>query len=93
MYCHIVASIHDSRTARVCNIFRQSKGIKPLGEKILKDKSTPFWSQKYHTTYITSISQLMNTINYVYTNRVKHQLPKNPELEEIIQCFRKDIVI
>lgn len=81
------------RTARECNKLRAStgnfppKGINPLGRTVLKDKSTPFWSQKYYCKPITSELQLKNTINYIVNNKVKHGLPENNELEKIISRF------
>lgn len=81
------------RTARECNKLRSStgkfpsKGINPLGRSVLKDKSTPFWSQKYHCKPITSDLYLMNAINYIKNNKIKHGLPENKELEKIISRF------
>ncbi|MFN6083425.1 MAG: transposase, partial [Fluviicola sp.] len=87
------------RTARECNKLRNSKGINlsnginplgrdfPLGRTVLKDKSTPFWSQKYYCKPITTELQLKNTINYILNNKIKHGLPENKELEKIISRF------
>jgi REP element-mobilizing transposase RayT len=81
------------RTARECNKLRGLKGINPLGQinplgrTVLKDKSTPFWSQKYYCKPITTELQLKNTINYILNNKIKHGLPENKELEKIISRF------
>jgi REP element-mobilizing transposase RayT len=81
------------RSARECNKLRlstekfRSKGINPRGRTVLKDKSTPFWSQKYHCKPITSELYLKNTINYIENNKIKHGLPENKELEKIISRF------
>lgn len=87
------------RTARECNKLRDPKGINlstginprgrdfPRGRTVLKDKSTPFWSQKFYCKPITSELQLKNTINYIVNNKIKHGLPENKELEKIISRF------
>ena len=81
------------RSARECNKLRTSTGINlstginPRGRTVLKDKSTPFWSQKYHCKPITSELYLKNTINYIENNKIKHGLPENKELEKIISRF------
>lgn len=81
------------RSARECNKLRFSTGINPRGmdfprgRTVLKDKSTPFWSQKYYCKPITTELQLKNTINYIVNNKIKHGLPENKELEKIISRF------
>jgi REP element-mobilizing transposase RayT len=81
------------RSARECNKLRDPTGINPRGQinprgrTVLKDKSTPFWSQKYYCKLITSELYLKNTINYIKNNKIKHGLPENPELEKIISRF------
>lgn len=92
------------RTARVCNAHRAAKGINPLGgacednplvgvdnynPTILKDKSTPFWAQKFHRKPIRSLEQYWNTYNYIMRNRAKHGLPHHPQLRGIIEQFVK----
>lgn len=78
------------RTARACNAYRASKaakGINPLGRyepRTLKDKSIPFWTQKYHCKVICNTDQLLNTINYIRNNREKHGLPVNSALQNVI---------
>src|SRR5690606_13681617 len=70
------------RTARVCNAHRAAKGINPLDAtggryepRVLKDRSIPFWTQKYHCKRIKTTDQLVNTLVYIRNNRLKHQLP------------------
>lgn len=79
------------RTARECNKLRSSTGKNPRGNPrgrtVLKDKSTPFWSQKYYCKPITSELYLKNAINYIKNNKIKHGLPENKELEKIISRF------
>ncbi len=89
------------RTARVCNARRAAKGINPLGgardkkpheyynPTILKDKSTPFWAQKFHRKPIRSLDQYWNTYNYIIGNRAKHGLPHHPQLRGVIEQFVK----
>jgi|GEM_PF-6237539 len=79
------------RTARVCNAYRAAKGINPLDAtrgryepRTLKDKSIPFWTQKYHCKVIRNSDQLLNTIRYIRNNRKKHGLPNNPALQNLI---------
>lgn len=93
------------RTSRVCNAHRtanrRAKGINPLGgacdtkshdyynPTILKDKSTPFWAQKFHRKPIRSLDQYWNTYNYIFGNRAKHSLPHHPQLRGVIEQFVK----
>lgn len=79
------------RTARACNVYRAAKGINPLDAtngryepRTLKDKSIPFWTQKYHCKVICNPDQLLNTIAYIRNNRKKHGLPANPALQNLI---------
>lgn len=79
------------RTARVCNAYRATKGIHPLDAtrgvyepRKLKDKSIPFWTQKYHRRKVQSTDQLLNTLRYIENNRKKHGLPFNSALQELI---------
>lgn len=84
------------RTARVCNAYRaaKNKGINPLETldatngkyepRTLKDKSIPFWTQKYHCKVICNPDQLRNTIAYIRNNRKKHGLSINPALQNLI---------
>ena len=53
------------------------------------EKQNSFWTQKYHCKPITSDDQFWNTYNYIEKNKVKHDLPKNPKLENIILGFVK----
>lgn len=79
------------RTARVCNAHRASKGINPLDAtrgvydpRKLKDKSIPFWTQKYYYKRVRSTDQLSNTLRYIQNNRKKHGLLFNHALQELI---------
>ena len=45
---------------------------------------THLWTQTSGKKEVLSEQQLSNTINYIHTNRQKHELPKNKELEKII---------
>ena len=45
--------------------------------KSTREKSIPLWTQKFHCKEIIDENQLSNTIHYVKTNRVKHNLPDN----------------
>lgn len=61
------------RTAREVNL---NNGLQPL-IKEKGEKSIPLWTQKFGCKEIVDESQLVNTINYIKTNRAKHQLPDN----------------
>ena len=61
------------RTAREVNL---NNGLQPL-VKEKGEKSVPLWTQKFGCKEIVDESQLVNTINYIKTNRAKHQLPDN----------------
>lgn len=68
------------RTARVHN---SNKGINPLVQKE-NEKSVPLWTQKYGCKDIKDDAQLHNTINYIQTNRAKHDLPSNKALQSLV---------
>lgn len=75
------------RTAREVNI---SNGIKPLVQE-KNEKSIPLWTQKFGCKEIVDENQLANTIQYIKTNRTKHNLPDNSNkgfkpLVESIAC-------
>lgn len=79
------------RTARTCNAYRAAKGINPLDAtngkyepRTLKDRSIPFWTQKYHCKVIRNSDQLLSTINYIRNNRKKHGLSINLALQNLI---------
>lgn len=85
------------KTARVCNAHRAVKGINPLDATngrytptVLKDKSTPFWTQKYYCKPIPDLEYYWNTVNYINENRVKHGLPDHPKLKSTIESFVLD---
>ncbi len=61
------------RTAREVNL---NNGLQPL-VKEKGEKSIPLWTQKFGCKEIVDENQLVNTINYIKTNRAKHQLPDN----------------
>lgn len=90
------------RTARVCNkwIAHNNENLHKMGNPLdaldgkhsttkLKDGSTPFWTQKYGCNPIKTSEHYWNTVNYIEKNKVKHNLPNNPKLQAIIQCFVK----
>jgi len=49
-----------------------------------KKKYNPLWTQKFGKRKINGKNDLQNVINYIRTNRQKHELPKNKKLEKII---------
>jgi len=67
------------KTARV---FNSIKGINPL-VKNGEEKAVSLWAQKFGKKEITSEEQLWNTVNYIKTNRSKHELPEHKELDKV----------
>jgi type I restriction-modification system DNA methylase subunit len=61
----------------VINIeYHSNNGLNPIAlEKA--EKSVPLWTQKFGCKEILDEDQLYNTINYIQTNRTKHNLPNN----------------
>jgi len=61
------------------NIIRKLKGksSQKLKEhqQVPKEETFTLWAQKKGTTYIESDEQLWNTVAYIETNRLKHELP------------------
>jgi len=54
------------------------------GENSGKIKYNSLWTQKFGKRKITDDNDLLNVINYIRTNRQKHELPENKKLEKII---------
>ncbi|MCD4771866.1 MAG: Eco57I restriction-modification methylase domain-containing protein, partial [Bacteroidales bacterium] len=54
------------------------------GGKSEKKKYNSLWTQKFGRRKITNNNDLRNVINYIRTNRQKHELPENKKLEKII---------
>ena len=52
--------------------------------KIEKKKYNSLWTQKFGKRKINGENDLQNVINYIRTNRQKHELPENKKLEKII---------
>jgi len=66
-----------------------SESPSPSGEdtsskKTEKKKYNSLWTQKFGKRKIVGDTDLNNVINYIHTNRQKHELPINTELEKII---------
>ena len=53
-------------------------------EKTGKKKYNSLWTQKFGKRKINGKNDLQNVINYIHTNRQKHELPENKKLEKII---------
>lgn len=45
------------------------------------------WAQKYNWSYILNDEALGNTYNYIIHNRIKHNLPSNKKLQEVIDSM------
>ncbi|MHB0755681.1 Eco57I restriction-modification methylase domain-containing protein [Polaribacter sp. M15] len=47
-------------------------------------KQNSLWTQKYGCKDIKEDNQLYNTVNYIQTNRTKHELPSNKQLQSLL---------
>ncbi|MCD4725126.1 MAG: transposase, partial [Bacteroidales bacterium] len=72
-------------------IVEETRGHVPLSgsdsstnTKIEKKKYNSLWTQKFGKRKINGKNDLQNVINYIRTNRQKHELPENKKLERII---------
>ena len=66
--------------------------LKWKATKLYKDKyditdKINLWWQKFNYTIIENKHQLLNTIDYVKKNRIKHWLPTNDKLNTINFCI------
>ena len=52
-----------------------------------KKSYNSLWTQKFGSKEIENDRQLNNTITYIETNRVKHELPANKKLQDIIEAM------
>jgi REP element-mobilizing transposase RayT len=72
----------------VSNIVRKLKGKSSQRLKeylqIPKEEQFTLWAQKYSNTYIDTEEKLRNTISYIQTNRVKHELQNNKGLQPLV---------
>ena len=59
--------------------------VVPLSEKREKKKYNSLWTKKFGKRKITGNRDLRNVLNYIHTNRKKHNLPENKELQTIIE--------
>ncbi len=86
-----------SMSAKACNIAmgRTIPGTVEHAPQSRKGKSTPLrgntqfhlWTKKFGQKEIISTEQLNNTIEYIRTNRSKHELPENPKIEKLKKEF------
>ena len=64
-----------------------SEQIPLSSKKEREQRSVHLWTQKFGKKQILDRSQYMNTIRYIQNNRIKHHLPVNSKLQEIIDNF------
>ena len=66
-----------------------TRGHAPLSETGTSRGETQhsLWTQKFGKTEVMSEEYLLNTMEYIRTNRTKHELPENPEMEKIKKSF------
>lgn len=85
-HVHILLVCEDDELS---NIVRKLKGksSQKLKEhlQIPKEEKFTLWAQKYSNTYIDNEKKLWNTIEYIKTNRIKHELPINNGLQPIVE--------
>lgn len=78
----------------VPNIVRKLKGksSQMLKEQlqIPKEEQFTLWAQKYSNTHIDNVDQLWNTVEYIKTNREKHELPTNKGLQPLVDSIGCD---
>ncbi len=88
-----------SKTAREVNILRGKTIVSPREHAPLTSIITPstergekqnsLWTQKFGNNPIKDDNHFWNTVNYIDENKVKHNLPNNPQLKKIIESFVK----
>ncbi len=78
----------------VPNIVRKLKGkssqILKEQLQIPKEEQFTLWAQKYSNTHIDNVDQLWNTVEYIKTNREKHELPTNKGLQPLVDSIGCD---
>ena len=79
---HVPLSGSDSETMVVDAEAGSDSSTNTKNEK--KKKYNSLWTQKFGKRKITGDNDLQNVINYIRTNRQKHELPENKKLEKII---------
>ena len=68
------------------NIIRKLKGktTQMYKEKNNINDRFSLWAQKYNYTIILTENQLVNTLEYINCNRIKHNLPESKQLQMLI---------
>lgn len=69
-----VSKIVGKIKGKTSRVYHSNKGINPLVQKG-EEKSVPLWTQKFGCNEIKDEKQLWNTVEYIRTNREKHELP------------------
>ncbi|MBZ0202218.1 MAG: transposase [Ignavibacteria bacterium] len=62
-------------------------GMPPCSRKRRGKSQNTLWAQKYNWSYVLDERDLQSKYTYVKHNRIKHNLPKSLELEEIIESM------
>jgi len=85
-HVHLLLVAEESE---IPNIVRKLKGksSQKLKEylEIPKEEQFTLWAQKYNAKNIEDDTQLNNTIEYIQTNRVKHELHTNKGLQPLVE--------
>ena len=79
---HVPLSSSDTET--VVDTEANSGSDSSMNTKKEKKKYNSLWTQKFGKRKITDDNDLQNVINYIRTNRQKHELLENKKLEKII---------
>jgi REP element-mobilizing transposase RayT len=85
-HVHIVLVCEQNKLS---NTIRKLKGkstqLYKYYKKIPKEEECHLWAQKFNISYLESERKLMNVVEYVKNNRIKHQLPENKGLQPLVQ--------
>jgi REP element-mobilizing transposase RayT len=84
-HIHLVIESEESLIEQTVQMLKSTSAIEFNRQS--KKKYRPFWAQKFNKRDIESEEQLINVIEYVNNNRLKHSLEKDEELERIIAGF------
>ncbi len=79
-HIHFVIMCGDRKLTSIVQNIKSITSRKYLNKK----DNEPLWAQKFNRKLINDDDQLFTSITYVYNNRIKHNLPENPILQNII---------
>ncbi|MBN2411711.1 transposase [candidate division KSB1 bacterium] len=85
-HIHLILLCHEEE---ISNIVRKLKGKSTQLYKQRHNIQEIFhlWAQKFSCTVIEDEEQLVNSIEYVKYNRLKHALTDDKKLKQLIECM------